>query len=85
MAVSGEDKNKAWKSYHEKPFNTEFVWDRNSSSVTDKVSEAPSLIDRDLIRESISKMMNGKAAGSSGVESEMVEAAGEAGVALSLT
>ena len=60
--------------------NTEFAWDRNSSSVTDKVSEAPSLIDRDLIRESISKMMNGKAAGSSGVESEMVEAAGEAGV-----
>ena len=38
------------------------------------------MIDRDLIRESISKMMNGKAAGSSGVESEMVEAAGEAGV-----
>ena len=33
-----------------------------------------------MVRESISKMKNGKAAGLSGVVSEMVKAAGEAGV-----
>ena len=45
-------------------------------SEADKVSDAPRLTDKDVIRESISKMMNEKAAGPSGVVSEIVREAG---------
>ena len=38
------------------------------------------LIDKDLVREPSSKMKNGKDVGQSGVVSEMVKVAGEAGV-----
>ena len=40
----------------------------------------PYLIKKDLVRESISKMKNGKDAGQSGVVSEMVKTTGEAWV-----
>ena len=60
--------------------NTAFLWDKNSLFQTDTVSGIPHLIDKNMITESISKMENGKAARSSGVVSEMVNAAGEAGV-----
>ena len=58
--------------------NTAFLWDKNSLFQTDTVSGIPHLIDKNMITESISKMENGKAAGSSGVVSEMVNEAGEA-------
>ena len=57
--------------------NTEFAWDRNSLSQADTGSVIPDLIYKDIVRESISKMKNGKAVGLSGVVSEMVKAAGE--------
>ena len=41
---------------------------------------AAHLIDKDMVREPSSKMKNGKDVGQSGVVSEMVKAAGEAGV-----
>ena len=44
------------------------------------VSSIPFLIDKVMVRESTSKMKNGKAAGRSGVVSEMVKSAGEADV-----
>ena len=57
--------------------NTEFAWDRNSLSQADTGSIIPDLIYKDIVRESISKMKNGKAVGLSVVVSEMVKAAGE--------
>ena len=57
--------------------NTEFAWDRNSLSQADAGSVIPDLIYKDIVRESISKMKNGKAVGLSVVVSEMVKAAGE--------
>ena len=54
----------------------------NSLSKTDIVSGVPRLIDKDMVRKSISKMRNGKAAGPSGVLSEMVKATGKAGVGM---
>ena len=54
----------------------------NSLSKTDVVSGVPRLIDKDMVRKSISKMRNGKAAGPSGVLSEMVKATGKAGVGM---
>ena len=65
--------------------NTEFAWDRNSLSQADAGSVIPDLIYKDIVRESISKMRNGKAVGLSVVVSEMVKAAGEVEVNISQT
>ena len=67
MTVSDDNKNKAWKSCHEDFLNTEFAWEWSGLSETDKIRGALSLIGKGTIRESISKMKNGKGAGSSGV------------------
>ena len=44
LAVSEEDKKRAWKSYHEKLFNVEFAWDRGSCRYNQQL---PQLIDKD--------------------------------------
>ena len=49
-------------------------------SQADTVSSVPNLIERDMVKESISKPKSEKAAAPSGVLSEMVRAAGEARV-----
>ena len=46
---------------------TEFAWDWSSLSQAKKVRGAPCLTGKDMIRESIRKMKNGKFAGSSSV------------------
>ena len=73
--IIDEEKKRAWKSYHEKLLNTQFAWDRNSLSEADAISSIPCSIDKDMIRESISKINNGKAAELSRVVSEMVKTA----------
>ena len=74
-----EEKKRTWKTYHEKLLNTEFAWDRNSLFQADTITIIPHSIDKDMVRESISKKKNRKAAGLSGVVSEMVKTAGEDG------
>ena len=76
LAISDEDKM-AWTSYHEKRFNTDFAWDNNSLSQADTVSSVPRLTDKNMVRESISKTKNRKAARPSGVVLEIVKVAGE--------
>ena len=60
--------------------NTEFEWDRTSLSQADTITSIPCSIDKDTIRESIRTIKNGKAAELSGVVSEMIKNAREAGV-----
>ena len=67
----------AEKSDHEKFLNLEFTWSRYSLSQADTVSSVSHLIDQNIVRESITKMKNGKAAGPSGLLSGMIKAAGE--------
>ena len=74
-----EEKKRTWKTYHEKLLNTEFAWDRNSLFQADTITIISYSIDKDMVRESISKKKNRKAAGLSGVVSEMVKTAGEDG------
>ena len=74
-----EEKKRTWKTYHEKLLNTEFAWDRNSLFQADTITIIPYSIGKDMVRESISKKKNRKAAGLSGVVSEMVKTAGEDG------
>ena len=54
--------------------------DRNDLSQAGTVSNIPYLIDKEMLRELISKMKSVNAAGLSCVVSEMVKVAGEAGV-----
>ena len=62
MAVSDAYKKMAGKSYNEKFSNTQFAWDRNSLSKADTVSGIPCLIEKGMVRESLTKLRNGKAA-----------------------
>ena len=78
LAVSDVYKKMARKSYDEKLSNTQFAWDRNNLSKADTVSGIPCLIEKAMVHESISKLRNGKAAGPSGVVSEMARTGGEA-------
>ena len=80
LAGSDEDMKISWKSCHEKLYNTEFACDMNTLSQADTVSSVPCLIDKGMVRHSISKARNGKAAGLSGLE--MVNATREASVDL---
>ena len=58
--------------------STGFAWDRNNLSQAASVSAVPHFIDKVMVRELISKMKHGKAAGPEGLVSEMVKATGEA-------
>ena len=79
LTVSDEDKKITQKSFHERLLNTQLPQDRNSLSQPDTVSGVPRLIDKDMVRESISKMKKGKAPGQIIIVSEMVKVAGQAG------
>ena len=59
--------------------NTEFAWARSSLPQADTISSIPCSIDKDRVRESISKIKNEKAPELSGVVSEMIKKAGEVG------
>ena len=60
--------------------NKELAWDRNSLSQADTVGCVHPLLDKDMIRESINKMKNGKATELSSVVLEMVTAVWESSV-----
>ena len=77
LAVSEEYKKTVWKSNHMNLLNTEVTWDRKSLSQADTVSRVPCLIDKDMLRESINKIKNGRIVGPSSVLLEMVKVAGE--------
>ena len=76
--IIDEEKKRAWKSYYEKLLNTDFPWDRNSLSQADAITSLPCSIYKYMVKESISKVKNGKAAELSGVVSEMAKTAKEA-------
>ena len=62
LAVGDEDKKIAWRKYREDLLNTEFAQSNNSLSQADTIS-VPHSLDKNMARESISKMKNGKGAG----------------------
>ena len=65
MIVSDEYEKIALKGYHEKLLNTKFAGDRNSLSQADPVSGVTRVTDKEMVRELISKIKNGKTAGPS--------------------
>ena len=69
-------KLKTWKSYYERLLNVEFMW--NSNSLPDLEQQiGPPLYITEMISKVIAKMKTGKAAGPSGMMTEMIRSAGE--------
>ena len=73
-----EEKKRAWKIW--KTTQSEVAWDRNILPQADTITSLPSSTDKDMERKSISKIKNGKAVELSGLVSETVKTAEEAGV-----
>lgn len=80
LAVEGEDKNIAWETYHQEILNIVFSCNKNSTSEAHS-RRCISLMDKDKVRESISKMKDGKAVVPSRSLSDMVKATGAMGLA----
>ena len=80
LAVTNVDMKQAWKSYHQHLLNTEYEWEKDNLPEADIVSSSAIYITKDMVAKAVQKMKNGKAAGPSGIVSEMVKAAGDAGI-----
>ena len=77
LALTVDDKLKAWQSHYDKLLNEEFAWDASSLS-NDPPVQGPALyISTDMVRKAISKMKCGKSSGPSGIIIEMIKAAGD--------
>ena len=74
LSLDEASKKLAWKQYYEHLLNIEFTWSQNLPHVDDVVSLAQVIIP-DNVLKSLRRMINGKAAGPSGVVAEMLKAA----------
>ena len=82
LAFDDSSKKIAWESYYSKLLNEEFEWDRNTLSPVEPIAGPAIKIERDWVKSAISRMKSGKAAGPSGIVSEMLNASGDAGIDL---
>ena len=71
---------KIWKEHFDKLLNEEFGWDRNALPCSDMVCGPCEIITPEEVKVAIGEMKIAKAAGPSGVASEMLKAAGEDGI-----
>ena len=70
-------KSNALKEHYSCLLNQEFVWDQSSLSTVHPVVGPAPLVSVDMVYDSVKKMKAGKAAGPTGVVSEMLIAGGE--------
>ena len=70
-------KSNAWKEHYSCLLNQEFVWDQSSLSTVHPVVGPAPLVSVNMVYDSVKKMKAGKAAGPTGVVSEMLIAGGE--------
>jgi len=68
-----------WREYYEKLSNEEFPWNKETLTMADATSGPCEKFTVAEVNAAIKKMKNNKAAGPSGVISDMIKAAGEAG------
>ena len=75
LSLTDAAKQKAWLQHYERLLNVEFEWDPQHLSVIPPV-EGPCIpITLEMVKNALSKMKSGKAAGPSGVVVEMIRAA----------
>ena len=80
LFIDNKAKKVAWKQQNY-PLNEEFSW--NSDDLTADPVVSPSvLVTTEMVAKAITKMKNGKAAGSSGIVAEMLKASSDTGVRL---
>ena len=82
MSMSEEAKQNAWAEHYERLLNIEFDWDPDHLSKEPSLEAPPILITIDMVKNTISKMKSGKAAGPSGIVLEMIKAAGHTGATM---
>jgi hypothetical protein len=78
LVIDSDGIKDAWKKYMERLLNEENNWDKDTTC--DKTEGPMCRITQEEVRNAIRKMKKGKAAGSTGVVSEMIKAADELGV-----
>ena len=61
LALSIDDKLKAWQSHYDNLLNEEFPWDANTLSNESPVEEPAIIISTEMVSKAISKMKAGKA------------------------
>ena len=79
---SEKDKLEAWKEHYERLLNEEFPWDPNHLIMGKPVQGPAPWIAIDQVTAGLAKMKDGKAAGCSGITTEMMKASGEDGITL---
>ena len=80
VVIEEEDVKKVWMDYYESLLNEEFPWMKDSLPDTDPVIGPAEKFSFGEIRAGKRKVKNGKAAGPTGVPSDMLQATGESGV-----
>ena len=82
IALSDDDKMKAWVEHYARLLNVEFEWPSDELPDVPPTAGPRPTVPTALIRKAISKMKCGKAPNLSGVVAEMIKAAGDEGVEL---
>ena len=80
LSLSNDDKMKAWVEHYSRLLNVEFEWPSDLLPEVPPVEGLPPPVTVTHIWKVPGKMKQGKAAGPSGVISEMLKAAGEEGL-----
>ena len=82
LALSDDDKMKAWVEHYARLLNVEFEWPGDELPEVAPTAGLPPSVSSAQIHKALSRMKCGKAAGPSGITAEMLKAAGEEGVEL---
>ena len=78
LVIDSEKIKDRWKEYMDKLLNEENVWDKDTDC--EKTEGPRCKIRQEEVKKALKKMKKGKAAGSTGVVSEMMKAAGDLGI-----
>ena len=73
-------KLEAWREHYEKLLNKEFPWNSNLLQMENPKEGPAPWLEKDANYTALNKMKDGKAAGVSGIVSEMLKASGDAGL-----
>jgi len=80
IVVEDDKLMEVWRAYYDKLSNEEFPWNKDSLTKVEAVCGPSEEITFEEVRKAIKKMKNYKASGPSGVVSDMLKAAGDAGI-----
>ena len=80
IVVEEDEVLEVWRTYYEKLSNEEFQWNKETLPAADATEGPCEKITTAEVQAAIKKMKWSKAAGPSGVVSDMLKAAGEAGI-----